>query len=116
MNRYTNYKNATWLFIGTLVFGAIMMMFMFSSCNNNTNDEIRYVRKNANSSAAQSDIEAMNKALKIMREKGCTDRVSWYYQGAIHWIPDSIGKNPLCESYSTVKDLKEAWDNCTHSP
>ena len=116
MNRYTNYKNATWLFIGALVFGAVMMMFMFNSCNNNTNEEIRYVRKNANSSAAQSDIEAMNKALKIMREKGCTDPVSWYYQGAIHWIPDSIGNNPLCESYHNVSDLKTAWDNCTHSP
>jgi len=76
----------------------------------------RFVRKNANSTEAQSDIEAMNKALTIMREKGCTDPMSWYYQGAMHWIPDSIGKNPLCESYSTVADLKEAWDNCTHSP
>lgn len=75
----------------------------------------RFVRKNANSTDAQSDIEAMSKALTIMREKGCADPISWYYQGAIHWIPDSIGKNPLCESYNTVADLKEAWDNCTHS-
>lgn len=116
MNRNTNYKTITWLFISALVFGAVMMMFMFNSCNNNNNEEIRYVRKNANSSAAQSDIEAMNKALKIMREKGCTDPLSWYYQGAIHWIPDSIPNNPLCESYHNVGDLKTAWDNCTHSP
>lgn len=78
--------------------------------------DIRFVRKNANSVEAQADILAMNKALSIMRQKGCTDPTSWYYQGAIHWIPDSIGTNPLCESYSSVKDLKEAWDNCTHSP
>jgi hypothetical protein len=79
-------------------------------------NDVRFLRKNANSIEAQSDLEAMNKALSIMREKGCTDPMSWYYQGAMHWIPDSIGKNPLCESYSTVADLKEAWDNCTHSP
>ncbi len=115
MNRYTNYKTAGWLLAGILVLSAIVFGVMFNSYDDN-NEEIRYVRKNANSPEAQSDIEAMNKALKIMREKGCTDPVSWYYQGAIHWIPDSIGNNPLCESYHNVSDLKTAWDNCTHSP
>jgi len=90
--------------------GVLFSYFSYSD------EDVRFVRKNANSVEAQSDIEAMNKALSIMRERGCSDPTSWYYQGAIHWIPDSIGKNPLCESYSTVADLKEAWDNCTHSP
>ena len=90
--------------------GILWSYFQFSD------EGARFVRKNANSIEAQSDIKAMNKALTIMRERGCTDPMSWYYQGAMHWIPDSIGKNPLCESYSTVADLKEAWDNCTHSP
>ena len=92
------------LLITVLVFsimgGVIWSYFQFSD------EGTRFVRKNANSVEAQSDLEAMNKALTIMREKGCTDPMSWYYQGAIHWIPDSIGKNPLCESYSTVADLK----------
>ena len=95
------------------LFLATVLIFL---CSCNQNNETRFVRKNANSIEASSDMEALNKALSIMREKNCTDPLSYYYQGAIHWIPDSIGKNPLCESYSTVKDLKEAWDNCTHSP
>jgi hypothetical protein len=102
------------LLITVLVFsimaGILWSYFQFSD------DNTRFIRKNANSIEAQSDIDAMNKALTIMRENGCTDPMSWYYQGAMHWIPDSIGNNPLCESYSTVADLKEAWDNCTHSP
>ena len=98
------------ILVFSVMFGVMWSYFKFSD------EGTRFVRKNANSVEAQSDMEAMNKALTIMRENGCTDPMSWYYQGAMHWIPDSIGKNPLCESYSTVADLKEAWDNCTHSP
>lgn len=76
----------------------------------------RYVRHEVHSIEAQKDLAALDTALKIMRAKDCSDPLSWYYQGAIHWIPDSIGANPLCESYKTSADLKEAWDNCTHSP
>ena len=67
----------------------------------------RFVRKNANSIEAQSDMEAMNKALSIMRENGCTDPMSWYYQGAIHWVPEQIDSNKLCESYSDWTELKK---------
>lgn len=57
----------------------------------------------------------MNKALEIMRKADCSDPTSWYYQGAMHWIPDSIaGKNQLCASYQNATQLKAAWDNCTH--
>jgi hypothetical protein len=98
--------------ISVITCGILYSYFSYSD----TSSETRFVRSNVNSTKGQSDLEAMNTALSIMREKGCTDPMSWYYQGAMHWIPDSIGKNPLCESYSTVADLKEAWDNCTHSP
>lgn len=75
-----------------------------------------YVRKNAHSPAAKEDLEAMAIALEKMRDMGCEDPRSWYYQGAIHWIPDAIeGKNKFCDSYQTEKDLKTAWDNCTHA-
>lgn len=78
--------------------------------------EIRYVRKNASSEAAAKDLEALDKALAIMRTMDCSDPASWYYQGAMHWVPDTItGSNSLCESYQTMADLKTAWDNCTHS-
>ena len=79
-------------------------------------EEPRYLRKNANTKSATSDLAALNKALKIMRAKDCSDPTSWYYQGAMHWIPDTLKNNKFCESYKNVSDLKEAWDNCTHTP
>lgn len=76
----------------------------------------RYVRKNIYSPEAQKDVEALEKALAIMQKTDCSDPLSWYYQGAMHWIPEEInGKNKLCNSYQTYKDLKAAWDNCTHT-
>lgn len=76
----------------------------------------RYTRHEVHSVEAKADLVALDKALRIMREKDCSDPLSWYYQGAIHWIPDTILKNDLCKTYHTPADLKEAWDNCTHSP
>jgi len=78
--------------------------------------EKRYVRKNIHSIEAKKDVDAMMKAMEIMRKMPCDNPLSWYYQSAIHWVPDSISNNPLCESYHTFTDKKIAWDNCTHSP
>ena len=63
MNRYTNYKTVSWLFVGVLVFAAIIFGLMFNSCDNN-NETTRYIRKNANSPEAQSDLE------EIMQKNG----------------------------------------------
>lgn len=114
MNRKTNFKTTSWLFGMSIALFAILMTFMLNSCENNT-DEVRYVRKNIHSPEAQSDVEALNKALAIMRSKNCEDPTSWYYQGSIHWVPDTIYTQNLCGSYNNISDLKEAWDNCTHS-
>lgn len=99
-----------------------------ASCSNNGNDnehkppgddtvavKTRYIRKNANSPEAQKDLEAMNIAFDKMRAMDCSEKTSWYYQAAMHWVPDSIGDNPLCPSYRTYPDKKECWDNCTHT-
>jgi hypothetical protein len=76
----------------------------------------RFIRKNAYSSNAQKDLESLEKALKIMKSKDCGDPLSWYYQGAIHWVPDTVRNNKLCSSYQFFKtDLKQGWDNCTHT-
>ena len=97
------------------------LVYLISCGGNPTADESsqpdrRYVRKNANSPEAAKDLEAMNVALQKMKELDCSDPRSWYYQGAIHWTPDSIyGKNELCSSFQTHNDLKAAWDNCTHT-
>ena len=108
----------------------LAMAFMFISCDNSgdeepqddgTPTETKYVRKNAHSPEAQADLEAMKKAFGIMREKECTDPLSWYYQGAIHLLPDSVVGNPLCDYYQNVGDtlainrpLKPGWHQCTH--
>jgi hypothetical protein len=91
----------------------ILFLVFLSSCSNES--EVRYVRKNANSPEAQADVQAMEKALEIMKSKDCNDPTSWYYQAAIHWVPEQIDSNKLCESYSDWTELKMAWDECTHS-
>ncbi|CAM1373230.1 tyrosinase family protein [Tenacibaculum xiamenense] len=76
---------------------------------------VKYVRKNASSPEAQADLKAMKIALEKMREMKCENGLSWYYQGAIHNIPNEInGKNKLCPEYQTSKDKLFAWGNCTH--
>ncbi|WP_049721764.1 tyrosinase family protein [Gilvimarinus polysaccharolyticus] len=74
----------------------------------------QYLRKNASTDAAKEDLKALDVALKKMKAMGCSEPFSWYYQGATHSIPDKIDKNPLCPSYTNKKDLKWAWDTCTH--
>jgi len=95
-----------------IILGIFTTLFI-ASCSNES--EVRYVRKNANSTEAQSDIEAMEKAMEIMKSKDCSDPTSWYYQAAIHWVPQEIDSNKLCESYTDWTELKMAWDECTHS-
>ena len=74
-----------------------------------------YIRKNASLPEAKADLEALNKAIDSMKKLPCDNPISWYYQGAIHWVPDSIiGTNKLCSSYQNVSQLKTAWDECTH--
>lgn len=112
-------KNLFLLFISTL--------FIWS-CTNSQNKEdaagssniTRYVRKNAHSKEAEKDLEAMQKALEIMRTLNCSDPTSWYYQGAIHSVPLVSGSekpnpNPFCDSFQfNASQLKTAWANCTH--
>ncbi|MBF4469827.1 MULTISPECIES: tyrosinase family protein [Flavobacterium] len=95
----------------TLFFIILIAGFCFGQNKNN----VQYVRKNANTPEAQADLEAMNVAFKKMREMGCEKGLSWYYQGAIHNIPDVIqGQNQLCSAYQTSKDKLWAWGDCTH--
>ena len=100
----------------TKFFLILALIAMTQSCQWPTANEHRYVRYEIHSAEAKPHVEAMQKALQIMRAKNCTDPTSWYYQGAIHWIPDTIKANLLCQAYRTPADLREAWDNCTHTP
>ena len=94
---------------GVLILATVLLF----SCSHK--DE-RHIRRNADSPEAKKDLESLNKAMMIMRSKDCSDPLSWYYQGAIHWVPDTILNNKFCESYHNVSEIKEGWDNCTHSP
>ena len=81
-----------------------------------TPEATKRIRYNAHSPEAIPHLEAMDKAFGIMKTLDCGNPISWYYQGAIHWIPDNIPNNQLCSLYATSEtDLQLAWDNCTHS-
>lgn len=72
-----------------------------------------YIRKDANSDAAKADLEAMEKAMMQLRNTECSDPVSWYYQGAIHWVPSAPQRNPLCKPYTASSpSLLTSWRNC----
>lgn len=81
-----------------------------------------YVRKEAHSPTAQEDIKSLKIALAKMRQMDCSNPLSWYYQGAIHWVPTgdeqmkNLESNPLCSHYTkSAHKLLEAWDDCTHT-
>ncbi len=79
-------------------------------------ETVLYIRKNAASPEALPDLKAMEKAIRIMRSLPCESALSWYYQGAIHAVPDSIPNgNPLCPRFITVKDTLTGWDCCPHT-
>lgn len=78
-----------------------------------------YVRYNVNSTAGQANLKAMEVAFWKMKQMGCADPRSWYYQGAIHQVPRNLTTNPDCPDF-VIKDfkppvLKTAWSNCTHA-
>lgn len=81
-----------------------------------------FVRKNASTPQAAPDLAAFAKGMAVMKSRGCGDPTSWYYQGAIHWVPDDMTDqsnlakgNPYCADYRGQKSqLKPAWNNCTH--
>ena len=89
-----------------------------------------YTRYEAHSAEGKADLASLQTALAQMRALGCQDPISWYYQGAVHWIPTAQGSitglqedNPLCPYYSgfanqdeVVAKLLASWDNCTHAP
>jgi tyrosinase len=87
--------------------------------------ERQYIRKNVYTPEGQRDLQTLANALSIMRQRGCQNPTSWYFQGAIHWIPAPetyTQGNPLCRSYSSVTAqapqvqslLTNFWQKCPH--
>lgn len=92
----------------------IVLLVMFLTFNVSYSQK-KYVRYNANSPQGMANIEAMNKAFQKLRTMDCSNGLSWYYQGAIHNIPNLIeGNNKLCSLYQTSSDKLFAWGDCTH--
>jgi hypothetical protein len=82
-----------------------------------------YTRYEAHTPGGQKALASMRKAMTILKERGCKDPISWYYQGAMHWTPDvssgtNLEQNPLCPSYTKSSPaLSTGWDNCaSHNP
>lgn len=77
-----------------------------------------YTRYEAHTPQGQEALASMRKAITILKERGCRDPISWYYQGAMHWTPDVsfstyLEQNPLCPSYTKSSPaLSDGWDNC----
>lgn len=105
-------KNFKFILSISYLLAVFVFLSLFNSCDNK---ESKFIRKNIHSEEAQSDVQALNKALQIMRSKDCNDPTSWYYQSGIHWVPDTIYTQNFCDSYKNISQIKEAWDNCTHS-
>ncbi|NEP49699.1 MAG: tyrosinase family protein [Moorea sp. SIO3C2] len=70
-----------------------------------------HIRYSATSPQGKENLKSLKKALNIMRDMDCTDPRSWYYQGAIHWVPTKLEstsgilfENPLCPDYSEFFD------------
>lgn len=79
----------------------------------------QYVRYNVNSIQGQANLKAMEMAFWKMKQMGCADPRSWYYQGAIHQVPQNLKTNPDCPDFVIKNNqppvLKTAWSNCTHA-
>jgi hypothetical protein len=76
-----------------------------------------YIRYEAHTKQGQKALASMKKAMAKLKAAGCTDPISWYYQGAMHWTPDvsgtNLNDNPLCPSFDTGHPtFLEAWNNC----
>ena len=83
--------------------------------NSGPDDAIVYTRKNAASPQALADLKALEKAIGIMKTLPCNSPLSWYYQGGIHSVPDTVlNGNPLCPEYITLRDTLPGWHNCPH--
>lgn len=87
-----------------------------------------YTRYSINTPEGQKALKSLEAAFKILRNNGCEDPSSWYYQGAVHWIPklsDFAEQNTVCQKYTQaafddpqqraeVEKLIAAWQHCTH--
>ncbi|WP_169220949.1 tyrosinase family protein [Brasilonema sp. UFV-L1] len=90
--------------------------------------QIQFTRSSVFSDKGKKDLDSLVNALAKMRALACENPKSWYYQGAIHWVP-SLTKfpqsNSLCSKYTQiafndpqqkleVQKLLNAWQHCTH--
>ncbi|MBO3458909.1 hypothetical protein [Aetokthonos hydrillicola] len=70
--------------------------------------QIQFTRSSVFSDKGKKDLDSLENALKQMRALACENADSWYYQGAIHWVPglgNFSGSNSLC--YESLLFLKK---------
>lgn len=102
---------------------AVLFVATLSACGGNPGSktekadstQARHMRKDIYSPKAEKDVADLKKALGIMRAMDCDSTSSWYYQGAIHWVPDTIPNNPFLRQLSLPKRPERGLGNCTHT-
>ncbi|WP_158517340.1 tyrosinase family protein [Moorena producens] len=114
--------------VSTLTGEAVALVSEEATAGTSTITRDPHIRYSATSPQGKENLKSFQQALNVMRDMDCTDPRSWYYQGAIHWVPtkpENISgitqENPLCPYYSEFSDsdpatskLLESWNNCTH--
>ncbi len=101
------------------LFYSLSTLLLVAACSTveqsqKSSEPVTYIRKNIYSPEAAADIEAMRVANEKMRELDCSNPWSWYYQGAIHLVPDSVPGNQLCPQFVNKDDILPGWAGCTH--
>lgn len=76
-----------------------------------------YIRYEAHSVQGKKAIVSMQKAMVKLRALGCENRVSWYFQAAMHGVPvpgeqGNLLTNPLCPMYTTASKKASSWAKC----
>ena len=75
------------------------------------------IRYEAHSPCGQHNLESLEYALEIMKKMDCTDPLSWYYQGAIHWVPtadDDIVDNDEILDDNKISGIKDSNPLCPY--
>jgi hypothetical protein len=93
------------------IFGALALSWQVNAV------AATYVRYEVHSPQGQKAIVSMQKAFVKLKALGCTKTVSWYFQSAIHGVPNpkiqgKLDTNPLCLAFNKASKPYAAWSKC----
>ncbi|SJM91430.1 tyrosinase family protein [Crenothrix polyspora] len=76
-----------------------------------------YIRYDAHSPQGKKALVSMQKAFVKLKALNCNKTMSWYYQSAMHGVPNpgqegNLTSNPLCPSFIVNTAPKPSWSKC----